>query len=196
MSDNDNLQEKAQQLHDLAEELSGQGRYDLLLDAIGLKTVEQLRIEAARRDLSPLLITEDYRFILTKYDREVELSPIHKALYMLFLEHEDGIEFKRLSDYRDELRSIYTKVTNRVNNDTIEETLTRLTNPLDNAINEKCSRIKTAFAEIVDHYALRHYIITGHSVRHVEDSARQWYERRKIITLPRRLVLGPTTLNH
>lgn len=79
-------------------------------ESISVPVLEQLRIEAARATLSPLVITEDYRFLLPDYgNKEVQLSPIHKALYLLFLNHPEGIEFKNLVDHREELLSLYRK---------------------------------------------------------------------------------------
>ena len=103
-----------EQLRVLSEELRRAGRYDLLLEAITVPALQQLNIEAAKERLSPLVITADYRFLLPRYEREVELSPINKALYIFFLNHREGIEFKSLSDYREELMALYRKVGNRV----------------------------------------------------------------------------------
>ena len=74
----------------------------------------------------------------------------HKALYLLFLNHPEGIEFKNLVDYREELLQLYQKIGNRIDMDKITETVNRLVNPLDNAINEKCSRIKAAFSDMME----------------------------------------------
>ena len=177
-----------EQLRVLSEELRRAGRYDLLLEAITVPALQQLNIEAAKERLSPLEITSDYRFLLPRYEKEVELSPINKALYIFFLNHEEGIEFKRLSDYRDELMTLYRKVGNRVSEDIICESIERLVNPLDNSINEKCARIKSAFAKCMDSYQLSYYAISKHSVRQVEGSNRIWYDRRRTISLPRELV--------
>ena len=179
-----------EQLRGLSEELRRAGRYDLLLDAITVPALQQLNIEAAKERLSPLVITADYRFLLPRYEKEVDLSPINKALYIFFLNHEEGIEFKRLSDYRDELMELYRRVGNRVSEDIICETIDRLVNPLDNSINEKCARIKSAFAKCMDSYQLSYYAISKHSVRQVEGSNRIWYDRRRTITLPSKLVQG------
>ena len=65
------------------------------------------------------------------------MTPIHKALYILFLNHPEGIEFKNLIDHREELLAIYQKMGSRMEQSKIEETVNRLVNPLDNAINEK-----------------------------------------------------------
>ena len=91
-------EERALELKRLIEQLQAEGRNDLLLKAIGVPLLEELRIEAAKGRLSRLVITEDYRFILEDYHKEVELQPVHKAVYLLFLAHPEGIEFKRLAN--------------------------------------------------------------------------------------------------
>ena len=187
-------EEKATQVKLLSSELLAEGRTDLLLKAISVPVLEQLRIEAARATLSPLVITKDFRFILRDYgNKEVMLSPIHKALYILFLNHPEGIEFKNLVDYREELLAIYNKVGNRIDPDKIVETVNRLVNPLDNAINEKCSRIKAAFSDLMDEYQADYYIINSHIKRHESTSTKLWFERLKIINLPRELVIMEMT---
>lgn len=183
-------EEKATQVKLLSTDLLAEGRTDLLLKAISVPVLEQLRIEAARATLSPLVITKDFRFILPNYgNKEVMLSPIHKSLYMLFLNHPEGIEFKNLIDYREELLAIYNEVGNRIGPDKMVETVNRLTNPLDNAINEKCSRIKAAFSDLMDEYQADYYIINSHIKRHQSTSTKLWFERLKIINLPRELVV-------
>lgn len=183
-------EEKATQVKLLSTDFLAEGRTDLLLKAISVPVLEQLRIEAARATLSPLVITKDFRFILPNYgNKEVMLSPIHKSLYMLFLNHPEGIEFKNLIDYREELLAIYNEVGNRVGPDKMVETVNRLANPLDNAINEKCSRIKAAFSDLMDEYQADYYIINSHIKRHQSTSTKLWFERLKIINLPRELVV-------
>ena len=151
----------AEQLRVLSEELRRAGRYDLLLEAITVPALQQLNIEAAKERLSTLVITSDYRFLLPNYEKEVELSPINKALYIFFLNHEEGVEFKCLSDYREELIALYRKVGNRVSDDIICESIERLVNPLDNSINEKCARIRAAYVGQFDDYMAKSYYIDG-----------------------------------
>ena len=55
-------------------------------------------------------------------------------------------------------------------------------------IYEKCSRIKKVFLDMMDEYTASYYIISSHTQKHVAGSSRIWYERLKIITLPRELV--------
>ena len=183
-------EEIAEQLRDLAEQLRMAGCNDLLLRALGTPLLEELRIEAARPRLSRLLITKDYRFFLVDYgNREIELQPVHKAVYLLFLAHPEGIEFKRLAECREELTAYYMKTARMMDKEKIIEGVDHFVNPLDNAINEKCSRIKKVFLDMMDEYAASYYIISGHTQKHVAGSTRIWYERLKVITLPRHLVM-------
>ena len=183
-------EERAQELKRLVSQLQAEGRNDLLLKAIGVPLLEELRIEAAKGKLSRLVITKDYRFILADYNnKEVELQPVHKAVYMLFLAHPEGIEFKKLADYREELTRYYMATAKLMDKEKILEGVDHLVNPLDNAINEKCSRIKKVFLDMMDEYTASYYIISSHTQKHIEGSSRIWFQRLKVITLPRELVV-------
>ena len=181
-------EELALEVKRLTEQLMAEGRKDLLLKAIGVPLLEELRIESAKGKLSKLVITEDYRFVLADYNQEVELQPVHKAVYLLFLAHPEGIEFKKLSEYREELTGYYMATAKMMDKEKIIEGVDHLVNPLDNAINEKCSRIKKAFLELMDEYRASYYIISSHTQKHI--AGRVWYERLKVITLPRELVIN------
>lgn len=181
-------EERAQELKRLVAQLQAEGRNDLLLKAIGVPLLEELRIEAAKGKLSRLVITKDYRFLLADYQKEVELQPVHKAVYLLFLAHPEGIEFKYLRDYREELIDYYMATAKMMDKDKIIEGVNHLVDPLDNAINEKCSRIKKVFLGLMDEYTASYYFISSHTQKHMAGSSRIWYERLKIITLPRELV--------
>lgn len=181
-------EEIAREIRRLIGQLQIAGRNDLLLHAVGVPLLEELRIEAAKGKLSRLLITKDYRFILEDYHQEVELQPVHKAVYLLFLAHPEGIEFKRLADYREELTRYYMATAKMMDKEKIIEGVDHLVNPLDNAIHEKCSRIKKVFLDMMDEYTASYYIISSHTQKHIVGSSRIWYERLKIITLPRELV--------
>ena len=184
-------EEMAREVKRLAMQLQQAGRSDLLLHALGVPLLEELRIEAAKAKLSRLVITKDYRFILEDYHKEVELQPVHKAVYLLFLAHPEGIEFKRLAEYREELTRYYMATAKIMDKEKVMESVDHLIDPLDNAINEKCSRIKKVFLELMDEYT-SYYIISSHTQKHIAGSSRIWYERLKVITLPRELVVAVT----
>lgn len=182
--------ELSQEVRAIVEHMKASGLTHLLYDALGgASTLELLKMEAAKRNLSRLLITRNYRFILPDYDnKEIDLQPVHKAVYLLFLAHPEGIEFKRLHDLRDELLCYYYATARSMDKAKKEDSMTHLINPLDNAINEKCSRIKNAFLSQLDEYTAMNYIISSHTQKHFAGSSRIWFERLKVITLPRHLV--------
>lgn len=183
-------EEIAVELSQLVRELAAAGRNDLLLRSIGVSVLEELRIEAAKSRLSRLLITKDYRIILVDYNnKEVEMTPVHKAVYLLFLDHPEGIEFKKLCEYRDELLQYYMATAKLMDKQTITESVDMLVNPLNNSINEKCSRIKSVFLNMMDQYSANYYIISGHTQKHFAGSSKIWYERLKNIKIPRELII-------
>ena len=156
------LEAVADEVAKLVKELVDSGRNDLLLRAIGVPVLEELRIEAAKARLSRLLITKDYRFLLVDYgNKEVMLNPVHKAVYLLFLNHPEGIEFKHLRDYRDELEGYYMATARLMDKRTISESVDMLVDPLNNSINEKCARIRSAFVKEFNERLAINYYITG-----------------------------------
>lgn len=133
--------------------------------------------------LSRMVIDKDYRIFLPDYNNtEITMSPLPKAVFLLFLKHPEGIPFKQLREYRGELLNIYKQITNRVIERNIEESIRDITDPTKNSINEKCARIRKAFVKQFDIIYAKHYFITG-----------KRGEPKKII-LPRELVEYQTTI--
>lgn len=127
--------------------------------------------------LSRLVITKDFRFFLPDYNNmEITMSPLPKAVYLLFLKHPEGISFKQLRYYYTELLDIYKQISNRVIESNIENSIRDLTDPTKNSINEKCARIREAFLKQFDSAYAQHYYIIGKR------------SEPKKITLPRELV--------
>ena len=89
------------------------------------------------------------------------MEPIVKAVYLLFLNHPEGILFKHLPDYREELAQIYNKVRPLGLTARAVRSIEDVTNPLLNSINEKCARIRGAFVGQFDDHMARHYYIDG-----------------------------------
>ena len=113
--------------------------------------------------VSRLTISKDYTILLTDYQKEVKMEPIVKAIYLLFLKHPEGISFKYLPDYRNELADSYQKIKPLGLTERAIRSIEDVTNPLLNSINEKCSRIRAAFQPEVDATLLEQYIIIGKS---------------------------------
>ena len=130
-----------------------------------------------KAQLSRLVITKDFRVLLPDYnDIEVKMEPLVKAVYLLFLKHPNGIIFKELSDYREELLDIYKELKPMGLSKRTIQSIEDVTNPLLNSINEKCARVRSAFIKEFDEGLAKNYFVTG--------------ERGEVkrITLPRDLV--------
>lgn len=115
-----------------------------------------------KAQLSRLVITKDHRIMLPDYnDIEVNMEPLIKAVYILFLKHPEGIVFKELTDYREELLDIYKRLKPMGLNKRTIQSIEDVTNPLLNSINEKCARIRSAFIKKFDEGLAKNYYVTG-----------------------------------
>lgn len=116
---------------------------------------------APMKELSPIKVTRDLRILLTAYNLEVELPPVQKAVYLLFLKHPEGINFKDMPDHQEELFHLYRKVAVRGEREKHLATITDLVNPFNNSLNEKCSIIKKRILALLDDDLAQHYYISG-----------------------------------
>ena len=124
-----------------------------------------------------LIVDENLRIWLDNPGHtEVVLSPIHKAVYLLFLKHPEGIRFKDMEQYREELENYYSRITHRNDIVAVRETIDRLISPYNNSMNEKCARIKGVFSSLVTEDIAHWYTIEGDR------------GERKRISLPRLLM--------
>lgn len=148
-----------------------------LLREIGVSETEIASLLYIERPLSKMIISKDYRIYLGEDCTEVHMEPIQKAVYLLFLKHPEGISFKYLPNYRQELADIYNKVRPWGLTDRAIRSIEDVTNPLLNSINEKCARIRNTFANLLDSTMADNYCIKGKR------------GEAKKISLPRELVV-------
>ena len=126
-------------------------------------TIEQIEaVLSYKVKLSHLRITCRKEIILDDFDfREVRMDTLTKAVYLLFLRHPEGIRFKELSEHVAELEELYMSITDRTDIVAIRRSIGSLTDPLNNSINEKVSKVKKAFRNTVDDRIARFYYIDG-----------------------------------
>ena len=132
-----------------------------LLRKYGMSESEILAHLHGDQSLIPLFISRNYRIFLGNEHNEVQLEPLVKSLYLLFLQHPEGIIFKNLPDYRQELATIYNKVRPWGLTDRALRSIEDVTNPMLNSINEKCARIKKVFVTMLDSSIADQYYIKG-----------------------------------
>lgn len=112
--------------------------------------------------LSRLVVQKNFRIILPDYNNlEIRLMPLPRAVFLLFLRHPEGIVFKYLPDYQEELMAIYQSMAQRTNMDVVRKSIEDICNPLSNAINEKCARIREEFVRHFTDDLAKYYYITG-----------------------------------
>ena len=127
--------------------------------------VDDAEIAAAmnEEELFPqLVVTEDYKVVLScEKPVEVEMEPLVKAVYLLFLSHPEGIVLKYLPDYRKELTDIYLLLRPYGLTDRVKKSILDVTDSTLNSINEKCARIRKIFSTILPRSVARYYAISG-----------------------------------
>lgn len=131
------------------------------LKEYGMSEKEITSLFHTEQSLLKLFISKNYKIFLGDERKEVRMEPLVRAVYLLFLKHPEGIVFKDLPDYRQELTRIYSEVRPWGLSDRAIQSIEDVTNPLLNSINEKCARIKKVFETMLDKSMAAHYYIKG-----------------------------------
>ena len=131
-------------------------------DGITVSEILEMVKAEGKPELSRLVVTKDLRLLLIDYQVEIKLEPLHKAIYLLFLNHPEGIRYKELPDYRKELAAIYHSMKrNTQARKKIERSIEDVTNPISHSIIEKCTRINSIIKHTIISSAVSEYLING-----------------------------------
>jgi hypothetical protein len=99
-------------------------------------------------------------FLTDRNNAEVKMPALSKALYILFLFHEEGIPLNYLNDYKPELFRIYRQISTYGDNTLLNQAVDNLTDFVGSTMNATLSRIKKAFTDILGNDAAP-YLIQG-----------------------------------
>ncbi|MCF2597938.1 hypothetical protein QUW47_02920 [Phocaeicola barnesiae] len=113
---------------------------------------------------TPIIIDTQCRLFFPMYsDKEVKMSYLPKTVYIFFLLHHSGVEFKNLDNYLKELYQIYQIVSEEKNIEAgkIKKSLNNLVEPGNNRIYEICSVVRKTLSEILPAELVTQYAITG-----------------------------------
>jgi hypothetical protein len=162
------------------DQIKAQGNYGLMAEAIiymlaTLKNVEPVllqkiqplidgkNLEEKSQVLSPIYIDKEYRIFLPLYgNREIKLHALSKSLYILFLKHPEGIRFKELYMFKDELMEIYAVISSKNDFDSMKKSIDDLVDCTNPSLNQKCSRIRQEILSIIDEPLAINYYIFGY----------------------------------
>lgn len=111
--------------------------------------------------ISKMEIDFQNRIMLPYFKKEVMMSHLTKSIYFLFLKHPEGINLKELGNYKKELLTIYTSVSNQLDYDKMAKSVDDVVNLETKAIYTHLSRIKSAFYKIMDDSFAQNYIVSG-----------------------------------
>ena len=189
----EDMKDIAENIKKEIETLKEGGYFELLLHTLGNETINELRNVKLSPSLSKIEITPDYKLLLSDYGKEVKMTPLQKTLYIFYLRHPEGVAFKMLSAYYDELLAIYKVLSNREDLQKQQHSIRRLVDATDNAINEKCSRIKEAFLKVTDDFIAQNYYLSLKKENY-QDEGVHCTNLLKRITLPRELVVYPSEI--
>lgn len=133
------------------------------LREFGVSEESLMELMRPERSLSRLYITNDYRIFLPEYgNAEVQLCPLPKAVFILFLRHPEGIVLKEIGDYFVELWQIYkTVMGSKFREAKAKTSIASLCDPLSNSLNEKISRVHEALRKIMEAPIAEQYYING-----------------------------------
>lgn len=135
--------------------LREQDNYECLCNDILAESV----CECGNVELSPILFDECFNISLPLYPQvTIKLDPLPKALYILFLQHPEGILLKEIQMYEDELKRIYTHVSGRKNPTVINRMFRSLIDPTDNPLHKNLSLIRKSFTSKLNYNIARNYI--------------------------------------
>ena len=134
-----------------------------------LQIMESLRVKMLyaqnfrqESPLSTLKINRHNKLFLPEFGNiEIKLRPLEKALYYLFLDHPDGIFLSSLSDHRQDLYDIYSRLSSMGMMQEMKGRIDDMTNALNNSASEKISRIKRVFEEAIGQELAKNYCIWG-----------------------------------
>jgi hypothetical protein len=132
-------------MEDIRRQLLFKERYDLL------------------RQPTPLLVKgRSQKIVLPDMGMlQINLSPTERAVYLLFLNHPEGIRLAEMGDYKAELRGILNQVSPSDSRETVEGQLENLCEYNSNSLSEKMSRIKRKFDDKLGAAMAEHYYIKG-----------------------------------
>jgi hypothetical protein len=109
-------------------------------------------------------------------EKRIYMSNKQCVVYMLFINHPEGIMFKDLYKYKSELVDLCKRISKRDISPQDESDINDIIDPDSNSINTICSQISSGFISLFDERVAKNYYITG-------DAATP-----KKITLDRKLV--------
>ena len=115
-------------------------------------------------DSVELFIDKRYNIRMGGADGSVlQLRPLVKTLFILFLKHPEGIILKQRDCYREELEKIYSTINPNTDRDDVKARIARLVDLQDNSFSEKASVLNARLEELLPEGIAGGYQIQGYN---------------------------------
>ena len=115
-------------------------------------------------DSVELFIDKHYNIRMGGADGSVlQLRPLVKTLFVLFLKHPEGIILKQRDCYREELEKIYSTINPNTDRDDVKARIARLVDLQDNSFSEKASVLNARLEELLPDGIVENYQIRGYN---------------------------------
>jgi len=112
--------------------------------------------------LKPLeRVNFNYEGYLYVGEQKIDLNPLCRSLYKLFLNHPEGIELRNMAEHREELYGYYRNFATHTDIGKLKRSVSDLCDPRENSINEKLSMINRKLAAVLGEQICTPYQILG-----------------------------------
>ena len=92
---------------------------------------------------------------------KINLTPLERAVYLLFLNHAEGIRLSEMSQYKTELTDLVKRLSRSDNPTDISYSIDALCLPDSNSLSEKLARIRNKFNKHLGEEMAAQYIVSG-----------------------------------
>lgn len=124
------------------------------------RLLEEKSNEIDFNSVSRIHVDEEYNISLPYFDNlEVKLSHLTKVVYLFFYNNPKGIYISELWKYKEDLKNLYTNISNQLDFDKMMVSIEDLVNPNSKSIYTHISRIKSAFYKLMDKQYADYYIV-------------------------------------
>ena len=135
------------------------------------KAQERLRelgwkAERQTEDFEPIELFIDKHYVIHLGGADgtiLQLRPLVKTLFILFLKHPEGILLKQRDSYRDDLELIYSVISPNTSKEDIKVRIARLVDLQDNSFSEKASVLNARLEELLPDGIVENYQIRGYN---------------------------------
>ena len=134
----------------------------MLMEKVQERLKEMECIEAAE----PVDLFIDKRFVIRMGGADgsvLQLRPLVKTLFILFLKHPEGILLKQRDCYREEMEKIYSTINPDTDRNDVKTRIARLVDLQDNSFSEKASVLNARLEELLPEGIAGDYQIQGYN---------------------------------